>query len=64
VQNLQKGAKGALQLLEQEAMTAFAERKEAAKRKGEEAGTKLLLPMFGLLGIVLVIVMVPAFWKL
>lgn len=64
VQNLQKGAKGALHLLEQEAMTAFAERKEAAKRKGEEAGTKLLLPMFGLLGIVLVIVMIPAFWKL
>ena len=64
VQNLQKGAKGALHLLEQEAITAFAERKEAAKKKGEEAGTKLLLPMFGLLGIVLVIVMFPAFWKL
>ena len=64
VQNLQKGARGGLHLLEQEAMTAFAERKEAAKRKGEEAGTKLLLPMFGLLGIVLVIVMAPAFWKL
>lgn len=64
VQNLQKGARGSLHLLEQEAMTAFAERKEAAKRRGEEAGTKLLLPMFGLLAIVLVIVMVPAFWKL
>lgn len=64
VQNLQKGAKGALQLLEQEALAAFAERKDAAKRKGEEAGTKLLLPMFLLLGLVLVIVMLPAFWKL
>lgn len=64
VQNLQKGARGALHLLEQEAITAFAERKDAAKKKGEEAGTKLLLPMFGLLGIVLVIVMFPAFWKL
>ena len=64
VQNQQKGAKGALHLLEQEAIAAFAERKDAAKRKGEEAGTKLLLPMFGLLGIVLVIVMFPAFWKL
>lgn len=63
-QNLQKGAKGALHLLEQEAMAAFAERKDAAKKRGEEAGTKLLLPMFGLLGIVLVIVMFPAFWKL
>lgn len=64
VQNLQKGARGSLLLLEQEALAAFAERKEAAKRKGEEAGTKLLLPMFGLLGIVLVLVMFPAFWKL
>ena len=64
VQNLQKGAKGALVLLEQEALAAFAERKETAKKRGEEAGTKLLLPMFGLLGIVLVIVMAPAFWNL
>ena len=64
VQTLQRGARGSLLLLEQEALAAFAERKEAAKRKGEEAGTKLLLPMFGLLGIVLVLVMVPAFWKL
>ncbi len=64
VQNLQKGARGALQLLEQEAVAAFAERKETAKRKGEEAGTKLLLPMIGLLGIVLVIVLFPAFQSL
>lgn len=61
VQNLQKGTKGSLQLLEQEALAAFAERKEAAKRKGEEAGTKLLLPMFGMLAIVLIIVIFPAF---
>ena len=64
VQNLQKGARGALLLLEQEAVAAFAERKETAKRKGEEAGTKLLLPMIGLLGIVLVIVLFPAFQSL
>lgn len=60
VQNLQKGAKGTLNLLEQEAFAAFAERKAAAKRKGEETGTRLLLPMFVLLGIVLVVVMFPA----
>ena len=35
-------------------------RKEMAKRKGEEAGTKLLLPMVVLLGVVMVIVMLPA----
>lgn len=64
VQNLQKGAKGSLNLIEQEALAAFDERKNAAKQKGEEAGTKMLLPMFGLLGIVLVIVIVPALWSL
>lgn len=60
VQNLQKGAKGTLALLEQEAIAAFAERKAAAKRKGEETGTRLLPPMFVLLGLVLAIVMYPA----
>lgn len=61
VQNMKKGTKGIVQMLEMEAMEAFAERKECAKRLGEEAGTKLLGPMIGMLAIVLVIIMVPAF---
>ncbi len=40
---------------------AFEERKARAKRLGEEAGTKLLLPMFLMLAVVLIIVIVPAF---
>ena len=40
---------------------AFLERKNIAKRLGEEAGTKLLLPMFLMLAVVLVIVIGPAF---
>ena len=47
-------------LLEQEAQNAFEERKHAAKRYGEEAGTKLLFPMMLMLGIVMVILLVPA----
>jgi len=43
---------------------AFEERKAQAKRLGEEAGTKLLLPMFLMLAVVLVIVIVPAFLTL
>ena len=39
----------------------FEERKARAKRLGEEAGTKLLVPMFFMLAVVLVIVIVPAF---
>lgn len=59
-QNLKKGSGGLLDLLEYEAMEAFSERKQLAKRQGEEASTKLLLPMGMMLLIVLVIIMVPA----
>lgn len=60
-QNLRKGTKGLTQMLKQESLQAFEERKARARRFGEEAGTKLLLPMFLMLAIVLVIVIVPAF---
>ncbi len=60
-QNLRKGAKGLTDLLETEAEASLNERKNHARRIGERAGTKLLLPMVLMLGIVLVILMVPAF---
>lgn len=60
-QNLRKGTKGLKELLRIEAVQAFEERKARAKRLGEEAGTKLLMPMFLMLLVVLVIVIVPAF---
>lgn len=59
-QNLKKGSQGVVALLEQEAENAFEERKRAAKRYGEEAGTKLLFPMMIMLGIVMVILIIPA----
>lgn len=58
--NLQKGAQGLSELLRQEAITAMEERRQLAKKLGEEAGTKLLLPMILMLLVVLVILMVPA----
>lgn len=60
-QNLIKGTKGLKDLLESEVRSAFEERKHLARKKGEEAGTKLLVPMFLLLLIVLIIMMIPAF---
>ena len=39
-------------------------RRENAKRVGEEAGTKLLFPMIVLLGVVMFIVIVPAFMSM
>lgn len=60
-QNLRMGSRGIAQLLEQEAREAFGERKEQAKQLGEKASTKLLGPTMGMLLIVLVIILVPAF---
>lgn len=60
-QNLKKGAKGLTSLLETEAAASLTDRKNHARKIGERAGTKLLLPMILMLGIVLVVLMVPAF---
>lgn len=60
-QNLRKGTKGLNLILKMEAIQSFEERKARAKRLGEEAGTKLLAPMFLMLAVVLIIVIVPAF---
>lgn len=62
-QNLKKGSRGISELLKQEAFQAFEERKDFAKKLGEEAGTKMLAPMFLMLGVVLVIIVVPAFFS-
>lgn len=59
-QNVTKGLRGVLDSLEHEASIALQQRKEVAKRLGEEAATKLLLPMGMMLLIVLVMIMVPA----
>ena len=48
------------ELLAQEMDTAWEQQKQAAKRLGEEAGTKLLLPLFLMLLVVMVLVIVPA----
>ena len=60
-QNLKKGNKGLTEQLQQEAAEAFEARKETAKRLGEEAGTKLIIPMMILLILVLMIILIPAF---
>lgn len=60
-QNLRKGGKGLSEILRVESIQSFENRKSTAKRLGEEAGTKLLMPMLGMLAVVLIMVMVPAF---
>lgn len=60
-QNLRKGSVKLGPLLKEESRIAFEERKNAAKKAGEEAGTKLLLPMMMMLCVVMVMILLPAF---
>ena len=61
VQNLKRGSHRLIDSLQEEVKQAFADKKAAAKRAGEEAGTKLLVPMGLMLLIVMVFIIVPAF---
>lgn len=59
-QNLRKGSRGLSQILESESIDAFEDRKAYAKIIGEEAGTKLMIPMFLNLILVLIMIIIPA----
>lgn len=63
-QNLRKGSGGLTELLGREAEEAFEDRKNLAKKLGEEAGTKLMIPLFLMLIIVFAIVIIPAFFSI
>ena len=61
VQNLKKGSDDLLRRMELEAEDAVRIRRELAKKQGEEAGTKLLLPMMLMLVVVFAIILTAAF---
>lgn len=61
--NIKKGTKELSNLLEKEACDAFEKRKNMARVKGEEATTKLLMPMMLMLITVMMIIMIPAIWS-
>lgn len=63
-QNLKRGNKDLREILETESMMGMEERKNAARKLGEEAGSKLLLPMMLMLLVVLVILLIPAIMAL
>lgn len=60
VQMIRKGSSGMQEMMLREAADAQKQRRDIAKRAGEVAGTKLLMPMMLLLLVVLVVVMIPA----
>lgn len=59
VQNLRKGT-ALSRLLEEQVEEAFEDQESYVKKRGEELETKLLLPMMLMLGLVIVIIMIPA----
>lgn len=59
-QSRKNGSGNLRERLKLEMEEAFEQRKHQARRLGEEASTKLLLPMFLMLGVVMIMVAVPA----
>lgn len=60
-QNLRKGNSELLRQLKDESRNAFEKRLGDVRKMGEEAGTKLLLPMILMLLIVMLVIMIPAY---
>ncbi len=59
-QNLKRGNSTLLERLRDEADKSAEERLQQSKKLGEEAGTKLLVPMVLMLAVVMAIIMIPA----
>ena len=62
-QNLKKGNQELLSVMQQEAKASFEERRSTARKLGEEAETKLLLPMIMMLAITMLIIIIPAYYS-
>lgn len=60
-QNIRKGTGRLGELLQAEVYQALEEQRHQIRRSGEETGTKLLIPMFLMFGVVIVMILVPAF---
>lgn len=60
-QNLRKGSISLSARLKEEADAALKEQINQSRRIGEEVSTRLLIPMVMMLGIVMVMIMIPAF---
>lgn len=61
ISDQKRGSIKLLASMNQEMLQAWEEQKRKTKQQGEKIGTKLLLPMMGMLAVVFVIILVPAF---
>lgn len=61
VSHKRRGGAELLELMNEEMLLAWEEKKRKARQQGEKIGTKLLLPMMGMLTVVFIMILVPAF---
>ena len=56
-----RGSINLIDAMRQEMLQAWEEQRRSTKQQGEKIGTKLLLPMMGMLAVVFIIILIPAF---
>ena len=61
IMDKKRGSINLLEAMNQEMLQAWEEQKRKTKQQGEKAGTKLLIPMMGMLAVVFIMILVPAF---
>ena len=64
ISHKRRGGTDLLESMNQEMLLAWEEKKRKLRQQGEKIGTKLLIPMMGMLAVVFVIILVPAFLSL
>lgn len=60
-QNLRKGNTALLKALREEAAQSLNERRNLARERGEEAGTRMIFPMVIMLAVTMMIIIIPAY---
>lgn len=61
ISDKKRGSVNLLEAMNQEMLQAWEEQKRKTKQQGEKIGTKLLMPMMGMLAVVFIMILVPAF---
>lgn len=61
ISDKKRGSINLLDAMNQEMLQAWEEQRRRAKQQGEKIGTKLLAPMMGMLAVVFIMILVPAF---
>ncbi len=61
ISDKKRGSINLLEAMEQEMMQAWEEQKRKTRQQGEKIGTRLLIPMMGMLAVVFIMILVPAF---